>query len=265
MVLAIVQACGPDQKSPAAYAENDLAKDVKNETLRTWNAYLKYAWPHDNLLPISKGYRDWYDESISISPIDAYSTLKIMGFDEEAQRIKKYVTDTLNFDKDLDVKVFEVNIRIMGGLLCMYEWSGDEQVLAKAIDFGNRLLPAFNSPTGIPYFSINLKTGETKGEVVNVAEAGTYLLEFGLLSYYTEDPSYYQAARSATKKIHSLRSDIGLIGTNVNVETSEWTWEDSGIGCCVDSYFEYLYKAWLLFGDPELKEIWDSSIKKYFI
>ena len=57
-----------------------LARDVRAETLRTWNAYAQYAWPHDELLPLSRGYHDWYADSLSIAPIDAYSTLKIMGF-----------------------------------------------------------------------------------------------------------------------------------------------------------------------------------------
>ena len=110
LVLGIFQACSPDAKTNSTQAENELLADVINETLKTWKAYVRYAWPHDNLLPLSKGHRDWYDESISISPIDAYSTLKIMGFEEEARRIEKYVTDTLNFEKDIDVKVFEVNM-----------------------------------------------------------------------------------------------------------------------------------------------------------
>ncbi len=87
-----------------------LAEDVKNETLRTWNTYTKYAWPHDGLLPISKTYHDWYAQSINMSPIDAYSTLKVMGLDNEAARIEKFVMDSLNFNKDISVKVFEVDI-----------------------------------------------------------------------------------------------------------------------------------------------------------
>ena len=66
-------------------------------------------------------------------------------------------------DKDDDVKVFEVNIRILGGLLCIYELSGDTRVLVKARDFGDRLLPAFKSPTGLPYYYVNLRTGATRG------------------------------------------------------------------------------------------------------
>ncbi len=237
-----------------------LGEDVKNETIRTWNAYLKYAWPHDNLLPISKKYHDWYAESINMSPIDGYSTLKILGFEDEAKRIENFVVDSLRFDKDIYVKVFEVDIRILGGLLNIYEMTGNNKVLQKAQNFADRLLPAFNSPTGLPYYYVNLKTGATKGNIVNVAEAGSYIFEFGILSYYTQNPTYYQVAKKATKKIYSMRSKINLLGRDLDVETGNWTLTQSMVGAYADSYFEYLYKSWLLFKDPELKKMWDVQI-----
>ncbi len=238
-----------------------LSEDVKSETLRTWTAYTKYAWPHDGLLPISKTYHDWYAQSINMSPIDAYSTLKVMGLNKEAARIENFVIDSLHFDKDILVKVFEVDIRILGGLLTIYETSGNEKVLKKAQDFADRLLPAFNSPTGLPYFYVNLKTGVAKGDTVNVAEAGSYLFEFGILSYYTKNPKYYQTAKRAAKKIFSLRSTLDLLGRDIDVQTGKWTIAQSMVGAYADSYFEYLYKTWLLFKDPELKKIWDTSIR----
>jgi Glycosyl hydrolase family 47 len=237
-----------------------LAADVRAETLRAWAAYRKYAWPHDELLPITRTYRDFYGESISIAPVDAYSTLKVMGFDDEAKRIESFVVNDLSFRKNSFVKVFEVNIRILGGLLCVYELSGNADVLGKARDIGDRLLPAFRSPTGLPYRFVNLETGATKEKVVNVAEAGSYLFEFGILSYYTGDPKYYQAAKRASLEINSLRSKLGLLGRDLDVETGQWTMTQSMVGAYADSYFEYLYKSWMLFHDPDIKRVWDDSI-----
>jgi hypothetical protein len=262
LTIPLFFACHSVTKERESSNEGSISPsdDVKKETLRTWKAYSKYAWPHDGLLPISKGFLNWYSESISISPIDSYSTLKLMGFDDETKRIENFVIDSLIFDKDIFVKVFEVNIRLLGGLLNIYESTGNERVLQKAQDFAERLLPAFTSPTGLPYYYVNLKTGATKGKVINVAEAGSYLFEFGILSYYTSNPKYYQVAKKATKKIHSLRSSLNLLGRDVNVETGKWEMTHSMVGAYADSYFEYLYKSWLLFNDPEIKEIWDVSI-----
>ncbi len=262
--LAFIWSCnGPNEKQPP---QNKLAEQVKQEALRSWQAYKQYAWGSDVLLPLSKGSKNWYDEPLYISPIDAYSTLRVMGLDEEAKEIEQYVIDSLDFDKNIEVKVFEVNIRVLGGLLSMYQYTGNEKILAKAEDFGRRLLPAFESATGMPAYWVNLKTGDTRGDTINMAEAGTYLLEMGILSYFTSDPVFYQKAKGATMAAYNRRSEIGLIGERMDIQTGEWTNKSSHICAGIDSYYEYLYKAWLIFGDPDLKAAWDNSlsaIQKY--
>ncbi len=246
-----------------------LQDEVKAETLRAWNDYKKYAWGHDVLLPLSKNHFDWYKESLGISPIDAYSTLKVMGLHAEAKEIEDYAL-AMDWDKDLYVQTFEVNIRILGGLLSMYHYTKHDAILDKARDFGDRILPAFQTPTGIPTHSVNLKTGkqggnhgEGDGYVVNVAQAATYLFEFGILSYYTKDAKYYRAAKKATKAIFERKSEIGLPGELINVYTGKWEgtrWHHLQAG--VDAYYEYMYKSWMIFPDPEIKAIWDYSKSK---
>lgn len=237
-----------------------MAALVKEQFVFSWNAYKTYAWGMDALKPVSKTYENWYEHSLHISPIDAYSTMKVMGLHKEAAEVEDYVLSHVDFDKDIFVKTFEVNIRILGGLLAMYQYSQKSQILDLARDFGDRILPAFNSPTGIPYYWVNLKTGETKGADVNVAEGGSCLFEMGILSHLTRNSIYYDKAKKATQSIFSRRSEIGLIGERMNVETGEWTDTRSHIGCCIDSYYEYLYKTWLLLGDTEIKNMWDESI-----
>jgi mannosidase alpha-like ER degradation enhancer 2 len=53
--------------------------------------------------------------------------------------------------------------------------TADKQLLALANDLGKRLLPAFDSPTGLPYQYVNLRTGEVRGVETNPAETGTLL------------------------------------------------------------------------------------------
>lgn len=240
--------------------ENILSQEVKAEFVRSWDSYKKYAWGHDVLLPLSKSYKDWYEESLYISPIDAYSTMKVMGLDDYAKEIEDYVIDSISWDKDLFVKTFEVNIRILGGMLAMYEYTGDQKILDKTEEFGQKMLKAFDSPTGMPYYWFNLKTGETKGTKINVAEAASYMMEMGILSYYTKNPVYYQAAKKANLAVWERVSDIHLVAELIDVETGEWKHGTSHIGAGIDSYYEYLYKAYLLFGDEDLKPIWEKSI-----
>ncbi len=247
-------------QNPKLTSDNDIAASVRNETLRSWNAYKKYAWKHDELKPLSKTSSDWYKNPLYLAPIDGYATLKVMGFQKEADEIEKLVIDSISFDKNQFVKTYEVYQRILGGLLCMYQYTHNQLILNKAEDFGKRLLPAFNSKTGIPYYYINLKTGEGKGDTVNVAEGASYLFEMGILSYYTKNPVFYQAGKKAERAIFSRRSKLDLVGEIIDIQTGKWLSERSHTGAYIDSYYEYMYKSLLLFNDPEIKIMWDKSI-----
>ena len=260
MVVFVISCNNSPKETTNEEMAIDLAQEVKSEFIRSWEGYKKYAWGHDVLLPISKGYQDWYEESLHISPIDAYSTMKVMGLDEYAEEVENYVIDSISWDKDLFVKTFEVNIRILGGLLAMYEYTGDQRILDKTEEFGEKMLAAFDSPTGMPYYWFNLKTGEAKGSQINVAEAASYMMEMGVLSYYTKNPIYYQAAKKANLAVWERVSDIHLVAELIDVETGEWKHSTSHICAGIDSYYEYLFKAYLLFGDEDLKPIWEKSI-----
>ena len=60
-------------------------------------------------------------------------------------------------------------------------------LLTLALDLGQRLMPALQTESGIPFGSINLRRGvsATETPVTCTAAAGTLLLEFGLLSRLT--------------------------------------------------------------------------------
>lgn len=48
---------------------------------------------------------------------------------------------------------------MVGGLLSAYDLSGDKIFLVKATDIADRLLPAWDTQSGIPYNIINLRHG----------------------------------------------------------------------------------------------------------
>lgn len=247
--------------------KKQLAAEVKSEFLHAWNGYKKYAWGHDDLKPLSKSYKDWYGETLLMTPVDSLDSLILLGFKDEAKLTRKHITENLSFDKDIYVQNFEITIRILGGLLSSYQMTGDKKLLALADDLGTRLLPVFDSPTGLPYRYVNLKTGKTKGEVSNPAETGTLLIEFGTLSKLTRKAIYYEKAKRALVETYNRRSSIGLVGTNINVETGKWTNTDSHISAEIDSYYEYLLKCAILFDDADCRKMWQESIiaiNKYY-
>jgi Glycosyl hydrolase family 47 len=237
-----------------------MAARVRQEFSHAWRGYRQYAWGHDELRPLSKGYRDWYGTSLYMTPVDALDTMILMGLKNDANEDRELIDKHLSFDKDIYVKNFEVTIRMLGGLLSSYQLTGDKRLLALAADLGNRLLPVFNSPTGMPYAYVNLKTGAVRGVETNPAEVGTLLLEFGTLSRLTGKAKYYDKAQHALVELYSRRSKIGLVGDAINVETGKWTGTDSSVSGGIDSYYEYLLKGWLLFGDKDCKRMWDTSI-----
>jgi mannosidase alpha-like ER degradation enhancer 2 len=138
--------------------------------------------------------------------------------------------------------------------------TGDRRLLRLAEDLGTRLLPAFDSKTGIPYRFVNLRTSKVRGEVTNPAEAGTLLIEFGTLSKLTRKTVFYEKAKSALVETYKRRSTIGLVGSRINVETGEWVSTSSHISGGIDSYYEYLLKCWRLFGDEDCRRMWLESI-----
>jgi mannosidase alpha-like ER degradation enhancer 2 len=247
--------------NPAPLDRAALAAQVRAEFLHAWQAYEQYAWGHDELRPLSKTPRDWYGESLLMTPVDSLDTLYLLGLDKEAEKAKALIVDKLSFDKDISVKNFEVTIRLLGGLLSGYQRTGDARLLRLAEDLGKRLLPAFNSPTGMPYMFVNLRTGKTSGARSNPAEIGTLLLEFGTLSKLTGNPVFYDKAKNALVQLYQRRSKIGLVGEEIDVETGEWTSQASHVGGGIDSYYEYLLKCSKLFGDEDCGRMWKESVR----
>src|SRR3954463_9903809 len=252
----------PAKKELAAQAAANAATaaEVRAEFLHAWNGYKKYAWGHDELKPLSNSYRDWHKASLLMTPVDALDTMILMGLKDEANSTREYIAKNLSFNQDIEVKNFEITIRMLGGLLSSYQLTGDKRLLALADDLGKRLLPVFNSPTGMPYMYVNLQTGKTSGARSNPAEIGTLLLEFGTLSKLTHNPVFYDKAKNAVVQLYNRRSKLGLVGEEIDVETGQWISRASHVGGGIDSYYEYLLKSSILFGDKDCANMWRESV-----
>ena len=243
-----------------------MADRVRAETLYAWNAYHKYAWKHDALKPLSRQPFDWYGHSLLMTPVDALDTLTLMGLKKQADEARKLIDTQLDLNQDIYVKDFEITIRLLGSLISGYELTGDKRLLDLADDLGRRMLPMFNSPTGMPYEYVNLRTGAVRGTHSNPAEIGSLLIEFGMLARHTGKQEYYDKAKRAVVELYNRRSSTGLVGAEIDVETGKWLNHTSGIMGGIDSYYEYLLKASILFGDQDCARMWresEAAIEKY--
>jgi hypothetical protein len=233
------------------------AKQIRDEFLHAWRGYQRFAWGHDQVNPLSGGFNEFFVDGhpIGLSIIEALDTLYVMELDDDLAAGVAWLEQHLDFDIDGDFHVFEAIIRVVGGLLAGYLATGNKKLLALTVDITDRLMPAFASPTGMPYQFVNLHTGVVSGTTPPLAEIGTNILEFGILSRITGDPKYFDAAKKALRFAVTKRSAINLMATSLNVETGEWADNtDQAPNPPVDSFYEYLWGGWALLGDRECRD-----------
>lgn len=246
-----------DIKEPSQINERQRA--VVKSFKHAWKAYKEYAWGQDHLKPISKSYHNWY--GIGLTLIDSLDMMYMMDLKEEFEEAKQWVKEKLDFNINKDVNLFETTIRIFGGLLGAYHLSKEKIFLDKAIDLADRLLPCFNSPSGIPYSDINLKTGHahapTWGQDSSVSEVSAIQLEFKDLSNIVGNSKYEVPVSKVSKLLHTLPKKDGLVPMFINAETGQFrSLSTITLGARADSYYEYLLKQWIQTGRTEnwLKE-----------
>ncbi|XP_036384113.1 ER degradation-enhancing alpha-mannosidase-like protein 3 [Megalops cyprinoides] len=262
-----------------------------------YGSYMKYAYPADELMPLScrgrvrgqEPNRGDIDDSLgkfSLTLIDTLDTLVVLNkLEEFEEAVRKTVRD-VKLDNDVVVSVFETNIRVLGGLLGAHvmadllrergermQWYRDE-LLHMARDLGHRLLPAFNTTSGLPYPRVNLRYGVlnplsrtgTESDTCTAC-AGTMILEFAALSRLSGESVFEEHARKALDVLWEKRQrGSDLVGTVINIHSGDWVRRDSGVGAGIDSYYEYLMKAYILLGDSVYLERFNthySAIMKY--
>ncbi|KAK2845449.1 hypothetical protein Q7C36_010303 [Tachysurus vachellii] len=232
--------------------------DAVREAFRhAWKGYTDFAWGHDELKPISKSYSEWF--GLGLTLIDALDTMWILGLKKEFEDARQWVATQLSFGKNVEVNLFESTIRILGSLLSTYHLTGDALFLEKAKDIGSRLMPAFNTPSKIPYSDVNIGSGVARPprwtSDSTVAEVTSIQLEFRELSRLTGDPKYQAAVMEVMRQVHKLEGKHdGLVPMFINTNSGQFT--HLGVytlGARADSYYEYLLKQWIQGGKTEME------------
>ncbi|KAJ1558258.1 hypothetical protein HK096_002667, partial [Nowakowskiella sp. JEL0078] len=239
--------------------------------VHAWDAYEKYAWGSDELMPLTLTPHNWYENNTLYStPIDAMDTLYIMGLTPQFKKAKS-VVQKLDFRKvDAFVSVFETNIRILGGLLSTFDLEGDKALLAKAVELADCLLKAFETESGIPINFINLATGDFRkdqwiGGSAFLAEAGSLQLEFQYLSDITGNPIYAEKALFALEQILAIPKPIpGMYNHQLDLTQLRFISHEFSVGACGDSFYEYLLKLWVSTGDERYWEVYYEAAQAVF-
>jgi len=236
---------------------------IKKSMQRVWKTYREHAWGSDELKPISlQGQDNW--GGIGCTLVDSLDTLWVMGLKDEFYEARDWVRDSLTFKNTYTVSVFETTIRELGGLLSAYDLSGDQAFLDKAKDLGDRLLGAFNTPSGIPNGQTDLQTksshnaGWTGGSAI-LSELGTLQIEFRYLSYATGDPIYAEKVNKVFDTLATKHPQNGLFPIYINTFDASFANNVVTFGALGDSFYEYLLKVWLQGGKKE------SEYRRMFI
>ncbi|XP_048007636.1 mannosyl-oligosaccharide alpha-1,2-mannosidase IA [Leguminivora glycinivorella] len=244
---------------------------VKEMMRHAWNNYKLYAWGKNELKPISKRAHlssVFGNGELGATIVDGLDTLYLMGLRDEFREGREWVAEHLHIGElDSELSVFETNIRFVGGLLSCYSLTGDSIFKDKAVEVADALLPAFETPTGLPYALINPSTKASRqyhwaGPNSILSEIGTLDLEFKYLSDITGKDVYRKKVERIRDALNNIEKPSGLYPNFINPRTGQWGQRHMSLGALGDSFYEYLLKAWLMSGqtDEQARAMFDEAM-----
>ncbi|OKL59380.1 hypothetical protein UA08_05251 [Talaromyces atroroseus] len=264
----------PQEKSSDRGIRKTRLDAVKGNFSHAWAGYKNYAWMSDEVKPISgQGHNPFGGWAATL--VDTLDTLWIMDmrddFEEAVRAIENLNFTTCSLE---DINVFETTIRYLGGFLGAYDISAGKYpvLLRKAIEVGQMLYAAFDTPNRMPITRWNFNNGinnvpQEAGDNVLVAEIGSLTLEFTRLSQLTNDDRWFDAIQrimDAFEAQQELTKVPGLWPVVVNAKTMNFH-EFSGftIGGMADSLYEYLPKQHVLLGggSQQYQKMYAGSIE----
>uniref|UniRef100_A0A8D3DWE1 alpha-1,2-Mannosidase n=1 Tax=Scophthalmus maximus TaxID=52904 RepID=A0A8D3DWE1_SCOMX len=262
---------GSDSGKPGDPATTERREKVKEMMKFAWDNYKLYAWGKNELRPLTRNGHvgNMFGGLRGASIIDSLDTLYIMGLMDEYNDAKEWVKSSLDLNSNGEASLFEVNIRYVGGLLSAYYLTGEELFKNKALELGEKLLPAFNTPTGIPRGVINLGSGTSwswgwasAGSSI-LAEFGTLHLEFIHLTELSSNPIYTEKVMNIRKVLNKIEKPHGLYPNFLSPVSGNWVQHHVSIGGLGDSFYEYLIKSYLMSDktDDDAKMMYYSALE----
>lgn len=224
--------------------------------LESYHSYEKHAWGADVYHPESEKGENMGPQPLGWMIVDSLDTLLIMDCPDEFAHAKEWVSRDLRYNFDYNVNVFETTIRMLGGLLSAFHFSNEDVFLDKAVELANGLIGGFDSPSGLPYSSVNLKSGKGIENHVDLgasstAEVATLQLELKYLSKLTGEDLYWKKAEKIMEVLDRNAPQDGLAPIYVRPDTGKYQGNLIRMGSRGDSYYEYLLKQFLQTNNEE--------------
>jgi hypothetical protein len=241
------------------------AKEIVEGMKHAWGGYRAHAFGADELKPISGMSQDNWG-GIGMTLVDSLDTLFLMGMKDEFKEAVDWCKHSLTFSRAGSVSVFETTIRALGGLLSAYDLSGEHDLLLKAVDLGDLLLPAFNTGSGIPKAMVDFRTHQASnswsGDGAILSELGTLQVEFRYLAVKSKNADYETKAMAPVQLMRRIHRGAGLFPIKISVRDGSFADSHITFGALGDSFYEYLLKVWLQGGKKEtwLREMYDEAV-----
>merc|ERR1740130_2149261 len=186
---ALRETAPPPRETAPALPETMRRRDAVREAfVHSWTAYERFAWGHDELQPLTNTSNDVWG-GFAVTMIDCLDTAKIMGLDAEFERMVAFLDTNFTMQRDHYVSVFELSIRVLGGLLGAFDLSdSDPRLLRMADEAGTALLGAFpKDGDGLPAAELNIVKSHRRNHpwsrsMHNLAEVGSVQLELSRLA-----------------------------------------------------------------------------------
>ncbi|KAK9469306.1 glycoside hydrolase [Lipomyces arxii] len=250
------------------------AEAVRQEFQWAFKKYRQVAWGKDEVLPVSGGFKTTLN-GFAATLVDSLTTAMVMNLTEESTLALDYVITNLNFNKHDSTLVdpFETTIRYLGSLVSLVDILDSGKLvgplpnqgryrngaLRKAQDLAEKLGPAYDSPTGLPWPRVNFTSNLGVHEVDDLsreisptvvpARAGSNWLENFVLSDLSQDSVYASNATRAWSSLVWNRNEEtfdGLIDSPMDSFSGFSLGKTVSLGAGHDSYYEYLIKAAIL-------------------
>ncbi|CAO1623879.1 unnamed protein product [Sympodiomycopsis kandeliae] len=270
-VLVLPRTGAINIQSPAVKGNADRANAIRDSFQKSFGAYKKFCYGHDELRPLSTRCDDplggW-----GATLVDAMSTAKVMGlqelFDESVKKVAQ--TDYTKTDSE-EVSLFETVIRHLGGLLSAYDLNGrkDKILVDQATTLSNKLLKGWVGDNPAPFNTLREWNSGPKPKTQDndaiIAETGTNIIEFDRMSKFSGNKTYLEYAEKSMKATINA-SPLPFPGLNtmgINPRNGKTTDPDLvTFGGGSDSFFEYEIKYAHLIGSADTwAPAWVQTIK----
>ena len=231
---------------------------IRTEFLHAYGGYVRDAFPHDHYHPLARTGDDSYHMHLTL--VDALDTLLLMNLTTHFASALAYLSTHLRFGHQDNLNVFETTIRVLGSLLaCHHLTHGAHPFLLNAsIALADHLLPAFTSPSGVPWGTISFGAKVVynpawAGGASTVAEVASIQLEFQYLSRVTGDARYEEAVDAVMMRVRE--TGVSVYPQFISVQDGRLQGQVLTLGARVDSLYECLLKQYLMTGGGGEREL----------